>query len=85
MKDSRTTTWPEALRAVALAAVLVCVVLIAGANFVLVEVRLLGLAFDTRLSWALLVALAAGVLVGVAGTRIHAAVTSRRKPREDEG
>lgn len=77
------TTWPEALRSVGLAAVLVCVVLIAGANFVLVEVRLLGLAFETRLSWALLVALGLGVLIGVAGTRIHLALTSRRKSAEE--
>ena len=61
----RRTTWPEAIRAVAVAVAAVVVLLVAGANFVIVEVRILGLVFDTRLSWALLVALAFGIVIGV--------------------
>ena len=50
----------EALVAIAL----VVAVLIVGANFVLVEVRLLGLEIETRLGWALIVALLIGFGAG---------------------
>ena len=74
----KAATWGDALRAVGLAVTLVLVVLIAGANFVLVEVRLLGLAFDTRLAWALLLAAALGFVAGVVFTRLRDALHRRR-------
>ena len=75
----KAATWGDALRAIGLAVTLVLVVLIAGANFVLVEVRLLGLAFDTRLAWALLMAAALGFLAGVIFTRLRDALHRRRE------
>ena len=60
----RGRTWREAGRAVAAALVLLLVLLVVGANFVLVEVRLLGLTAETRLGWALLVAAALGFAAG---------------------
>jgi uncharacterized integral membrane protein len=81
----RETTWVDALQSVGVAVVLVFAVLFAGANFVLVEVRILGLAFNTRLSWAILVALAAGVIVGVVVTHafhVHGA-WRRKRARPD--
>ena len=56
-------------RDVGLAVVLVLAVLIAGANFVLVEVRLLIVQFETRLSWVLLVPAILGFATGVSYTR----------------
>ena len=47
------------------ASALVIAVLIVGANFVLVEVRLLGLELETRLGWALIVALLVGFGAGM--------------------
>ena len=48
----------------ALAALSVLAVVLVGANFVLVEVRFLGLAFQARLGWVILVALALGFGAG---------------------
>ena len=61
----REVTWRDAGRAAALAGALVVVLLVAGANFILVEVRLLGLQVQTRLSWALLGAGLLGFAAGV--------------------
>jgi hypothetical protein len=58
-------TWRDARRAIALAAALVVLLLVAGANFVVVEVRLLGLSVGTRMSWALIGAAALGFGAGV--------------------
>jgi small neutral amino acid transporter SnatA (MarC family) len=63
----------RALREVAVAALLlvsvVVVVVVVGANFVLVEVRLPGIAVTTRLGWVLLAALAAGFGAGALWAR----------------
>ncbi len=53
------------IREALVALALVTAVLIVGANFVLVEVRLLGLELETRLGWALIVALLIGFGAGV--------------------
>jgi hypothetical protein len=53
-----------AAQELALAVVLVGAVELVGANFVLVEVRLPGLAFETRLGWVMLVSLLAGFAAG---------------------
>lgn len=59
----------RALREVAVAACLLLAVVIVGANFVLVEVRLPGISVTTRLGWVLLGALAAGFGAGVLWAR----------------
>ncbi len=53
------------IREALVASALVIAVLIVGANFVLVEVRLLGLELETRLGWALIVALLVGFGAGM--------------------
>ena len=45
-------TWSRALRALIVACVLILAVLFVAANFVLVEVRFMGLSFDVRLAFA---------------------------------
>jgi hypothetical protein len=66
-------TWRPALRSAAVALVLIGVVAFVGGNFVLVDVRLLGLSFETRLAWAVVVpaalAFGAGVLYQRARSR----------------
>lgn len=57
--------WNRALRALASAAVLVVVVLFVAGNFVLVDVRLLWLHFETRVAWLPVVAGAVGFAGGV--------------------
>ncbi len=54
----------RAARAWALAVFLVFAVVLVGANFVLVEVRFIGLAFEARLGWVILVALLVGFGMG---------------------
>jgi len=51
----RSISWSRALRAVVVACGLVLVVLFVAANFVLVDVRLLGLRLEVRLAWAVVV------------------------------
>jgi type VI protein secretion system component VasK len=51
----RSISWSRALRAVIVACGLVVVVLFVAANFVLVDVRLLGLRLEVRLAWAVVV------------------------------
>jgi hypothetical protein len=59
-------TWSRALHAAAVAVVMVGVVAFVGGNFVLVDVRLFGWTFQTRLAWVVVVpgalAFAAGFL-----------------------
>ncbi len=59
----------RAAREAAVALALILAVLIVGANFVLVEVRLLGFEIETRLGWALIAMLLLGFGVGVLWTR----------------
>ena len=63
---NRPVTWHRAFRALIVACVLVVAVLFVAANFVLVEVRLMGLNFEARLAWVVVVpaalAFAGGVL-----------------------
>ncbi len=59
----------RALGEAAFAAALVVAVLVVGANFVLVEVRLLGAVVEMRLGWALVVAAAFGFALGMAWAR----------------
>ena len=49
---NRPVTWNRALRALIVACVLVAAVLFVAANFVLVEVRLVGFTVEVRLAWA---------------------------------
>ena len=55
----------RAMREVVVALALILAVLIVGANFVLVDVRLLGIETETRLGWALLAAFVLGYGAGV--------------------
>ena len=74
----RSISWSRALRAVVVAFGLVVVVLFVAANFVLVDVRLLGLRFQVRLSWAVVVPAA----LAFGGGLLYARV--RRADREHE-
>lgn len=65
-------------RAVLGAGLLVLVVLVAGANFVLVDVRLLVVEVETRLAWALLVPAVLGLAAGVLSERSCVAGARRR-------
>ncbi len=49
---NRPITWNRALRALTVACLLVATVLFVAANFVLVEVRLVGFTVEVRLAWA---------------------------------
>ncbi len=59
----------RAAREAVIALALILAVLIVGANFVLVEVRLVGIEIETRLGWALIAMLLVGFGVGVLWTR----------------
>ena len=59
----------RAAREAFIALALILAVLIVGANFVLVEVRLLGFEIATRLGWALIAMLLLGFGIGVLSTR----------------
>ena len=61
-------TWPRALRAFGVALLLVVAVLLVGANFTPVELRLWTLTLEVRLGWVLVGALLVGFLAG----RVHA-------------
>ncbi|MEP6954460.1 MAG: hypothetical protein ABI950_10420 [Solirubrobacteraceae bacterium] len=66
-------TWARALRATTVAALLALALAVAAGNFVLVDVHVLALGFETRLAWAVLVpaglAFGLGVIYGRAGAR----------------
>jgi hypothetical protein len=68
----------RAARAVASAAVLVAAVALAGANFVLVDVRLLAFDVETRLAWVMLVPALAAFVAGALHERCRAARARRR-------
>ena len=55
----------QTVREAGLAVFLCCAIVLVGANFVLVEVRFLGVAFDARLGWVILAALLLGFGAGV--------------------
>ncbi len=61
-------TWSRALRAFGVALLLVVAVLLVGANFTPVELRLWTLTLEVRLGWVLVGALLVGFLAG----RVHA-------------
>ncbi len=61
--------WHVAIRSAATAVVLVLVVLVVAGNFILVQVRVLGLGIETRLSWAVVVPAVLGFAAGVVWTR----------------
>lgn len=58
-------TWNRALRALLPAVALVLALTFVAANFVLVDVHLLGLRLETRLAWAAVVPAALGFVAGV--------------------
>lgn len=81
---SRPVTWNRALRALIVACVLVVAVLLVAANFVLVEVRLVGLSFEVRLAWVVVVPAALAFAGGLLYARARSA--DRSAPRSpDEG
>jgi uncharacterized integral membrane protein len=59
--------WPHrwTVRLVAVAVVMAAITFIAAANYVHVEVRLIGWQGEVRLSWVMLGAVALGVVLGV--------------------
>lgn len=69
----RSISWSRALRAVFVACVLVVVVLFVAANFVLVDVRLLGLRLEVRLAWAVVVPAALAFGGGLLYARVRRA------------
>ena len=70
-------SWARALREAAVAVVLVAVVAFVGGNFVLVDVRLFGLAFQTRLAWVVVVPMALAYAAGALGHPARRWWTSR--------
>jgi len=70
-------TWRRALRALAVACLLVLVLTFVAANFVLVDVRLWGLDVETRLAWVGVVPAVAGFVAGVLFGRTRHARRSR--------
>jgi hypothetical protein len=69
-------TWPRALRAFGVALLLVAAVLLVGANFTPVELRLWTLTLEVRLGWVV----AAGLFVGFVAGHLYASAGDR-----DEG
>lgn len=72
-------TWNRALRALIVACVLILAVLFVAANFVLVEVRFMGLSFDVRLAWVVVVPAALAFAGGLLYARARSAAV--RSPR----
>jgi hypothetical protein len=64
-------TWSRALRALVVACGLIVVVLFVAANFVLVKVRLLGLNFEARLAWTVVVPAALAFAGGLLYARVR--------------
>ena len=66
-------TWRRrwTVRLVLAAAALVVMTYLAAANYIIVEIRLIGWQGDVRLSWALFGAIVFGVLLGVVGRTIR--------------
>jgi hypothetical protein len=65
MRRGDAMSWGRAARAISVAAVLVGAVALAGANFVLVDVRLLAFHVETRLGWVMLVPALAAFVAGM--------------------
>ena len=76
---SRPVTWNRALRALIVACVLIVAVLFVAANFVLVEVRFMGLSFDVRLAWVVVVPAALAFAGGLLYARARSAARSPRR------
>lgn len=79
-------SWSRVVRALLAAFMLLGALIFVAANFVLVEVRLLGLDFETRLAWAVVVAAALGFAGGVLHARLSGfdpAVKATRQPESD--
>lgn len=72
--------WDRALRSVAGAMLLVLVVVFVAGNFVVVDVRLLGLSLETRVAWVAVVPGALGFAVGLLWS-----ASRRRSHDEDDG
>lgn len=70
---SRPVTWNRALRALTVACVLIVAVLFVAANFVLVEVRFMGLDFEVRLAWVVVLPAALAFAAGVLYARARSA------------
>lgn len=64
-------TWNRALRALLVAFALLGALIFVAANFVLVDIRLLGLNFETRLAWAVVVSAALGFAGGMQYGRLR--------------
>ena len=80
---SRPVTWNRALRALIVACVLILAVLFVAANFVLVEVRFMGLDFEARLAWVVVVPAALAFAGGLLYARARSADRSAsRSPSE---
>jgi hypothetical protein len=84
---NRPVTWNRALRALIVACLLVAAVLFVAANFVLVEVRLVGFTVEVRLAWAVVlpasVAFAGGMLYARARCADRDARPSPRRADEE--
>jgi two-component system response regulator MprA len=61
--------WRRAIRSAVVALALVTAVIVVAGNFVVVHVRLLGLGFDTRLAWAIVLPAAIGFAGGAGWSR----------------
>lgn len=80
---SRPVTWNRAMRALMVACVLVVAVLFVAANFTLVEVRLMGLSFQARLAWVVIVPAALAFAGGLLYARARSVDRSAsRSPSE---
>lgn len=79
---NRPVSWNRALRALIVACVLVAVVLFVAANFVLVEVRLVGFDVEVRLAWAVVVPAAVAFVGGMLYAR---ALRADREARPSPG
>ncbi len=73
-------TWGRAVRSLVAAAVLVLAVVVVAGNFVLVQVRILGLGIETRLAWAVVVPAAIAFWAGTVWSRTGRPVPSTTMP-----
>jgi two-component system response regulator MprA len=73
-------TWGRAVRSLAAAVVLVLAVVVVAGNFVLVQVRILGIGIETRLAWAVVVPAAIAFWAGTVWSRTGRRVPSTAMP-----
>ena len=78
---NRPITWNRALRALTVACLLVATVLFVAANFVLVEVRLVGFTVEVRLAWAVVLPASRLRSPAACSTRAPAVLVTTRGPR----